>query len=117
MCVVGNTMAMAMRERTTEIAVLKAMGFGKLLVLFLVLAESEIVAGLGGVLGAIGSKFFFDTVDVAKYSAGFLPFFYVPWETALLGLAAALAVGVASGILPAVRAAQLSVIEGLRKVV
>ena len=46
--VAGNAMAMALRERTTEIAVLKAIGFGKPLVLFLVLAEAMLVSGLGG---------------------------------------------------------------------
>lgn len=116
-CVAGNAMAMAMRERTTEVAVLKAMGFGKPLVCGLVLTEAVIVAGIGGALGAFGSKFFFDTVDIARYSAGFLPFFYVPWKTALEGLGFSLLIGLASGVLPAVRAAQLSVIDGLRKVV
>src|SRR3954452_641807 len=110
-------MAMSMRERTTEVAVLKAMGFGKRLVLFLVLAEAIIVAGVGGMLGAFGSKLFFDVVDVAKYSAGFLPFFYVPWNTALVGLGLSLLIGLASGVLPSFRAAQLSVVDGLRKVV
>ena len=47
-CVSGNAMAMALRERTTEVAVLKAIGFGKGLVIFLVLAEAMLVAGLGG---------------------------------------------------------------------
>ena len=115
--VAGNAMAMALRERTTEVAVLKAIGFSKSLVLVLVLAEAMIVAGLGGAFGAVGGKLFFDTVDVAKYTAGFLPFFYVSWSTALLGLAVSLAIGFLSGIVPAVRAATLPVISGLRKVV
>jgi len=97
--------------------VLKAIGYPKGLVLYLVLAEAVLVAGLGGLLGALGSKALFDWVDVARYSAGFLPFFYVPWPTALLGLAASLAIGLFSGLIPAVRAAQMSVIDGLRKVV
>ncbi|GAC1471950.1 MAG: ABC transporter permease [Isosphaeraceae bacterium] len=117
MCVAGNAMAMALRERTTEVAVLKAIGFGKQLVLFLVLAEAMIVTGIGGVLGTIGSKFFFDFYDIAKHSAGFLPFFYVPWTTALIGLVVSLLIGFASGIVPAYRASRLSVVNGLRKVV
>jgi putative ABC transport system permease protein len=116
-CVAGNAMAMAMRERTTEVAVLKAIGFGKVLVLFLVLAEAVLVAGVGGLLGAFGSKAFFDAVDIARYTAGFLPFFYVSWTTALLGFALSLLIGLVSGIVPAVRAASLSVVNGLRKVV
>ena len=52
--VAGNAMAMAMRERTTEVAVLKAIGFNKGLVLFLVMCEAVLVAGIGGALGALG---------------------------------------------------------------
>jgi putative ABC transport system permease protein len=113
----GNAMAMAMRERTTEIAVLKAIGFGKGLVLFLVLAEAVVVAGIGGAIGALGSKFFFDCVDIAPYTGGFLPFFYVSWNIALFGLAVSLLVGFASGFVPAMLAANSSVVNGLRKVV
>jgi putative ABC transport system permease protein len=117
LCVAGNAMAMALRERTTEVAVLKAIGFSKPLVLFLVLAEATLVAGLGGVVGALGCKLLCDVVDVARFSGGFLPFFYIPWSTALLGLAVALFIGFWSGLIPAVRAARLSVVNGLRKVV
>ena len=58
-----------------------------------------------------------DVVDVSRYTAGFLPFFYVPWNVALQGLAVSLFVGFASGVLPALRAANLSVVDGLRRVV
>src|SRR5262249_33122329 len=116
-CVAGNAMAMALRERTTEGAVLRAIGFGKQLILFLVLAEGMLVSGLGGIVGPIGSKLLCDVVDFARFSGGFLPFFYISWPTALIGLAVALAIGFVSGVVPAVRAAQLSVINGLRKVV
>ena len=50
-------------------------------------------------------------------SGGFLPFYYVPWNIALQGLAISLFIGLASGLYPAVRAANLSVIDGLRRVV
>ncbi len=116
-CVSGNAMAMALRERTTEVAVLKAIGFGKQLVIFLVLAEAVLVSGIGGVVGALGCKLLCDVVDVAQFSGGFLPLFYVPWSTALLGLAVSLLIGFASGFIPAIIAARLSVVDGLRKVV
>lgn len=117
LCVSGNAMAMALRERTREVAVLRAIGFGKVLILFLVLAESVFVAVTGGVVGSIGSKFLFDLFDVSRFSAGFLPFFFVSWTTALAGLAVAAAIGLLSGIVPAVLAVRNSVIDGLRKVV
>jgi putative ABC transport system permease protein len=113
----GNAMAMAMRERTTEIAVLKAIGFSKGLVLFLVLAEAVLVAGSGGALGTLGSKAFCDFVDISQYTGGFLPFFYVSWNITLFGLGVSLFVGFASGVIPALMAANSSVVNGLRKVV
>jgi putative ABC transport system permease protein len=117
LCVTANAMAMALRERTTEVAVLKAIGFSKPLVVALILAESVLIAGIGGVIGAIGIKLFCDAVDLSKYSAGMLPFFYVPWSTAWGGLVVAMAIGVFSGLFPAVQASRLSVVNGLRKVV
>ena len=117
LCVSANAMAMALRERTTEIAVLKAIGFGKPLVVGLILAESLLIAGIGGVVGAIGIKLFCDVVDLSKYTAGMLPFFFVPWSTAIGGLIVALGIGIVSGLIPALRASRLSVVNGLRKVV
>jgi putative ABC transport system permease protein len=115
--VAGNAMAIAMRERTSEVAILKAIGFSKGRVLFLVLTEAILVAGLGGALGSLGCKALCDFVDVAKYTAGFLPVFYVPWKIAIMGLGVSLFVGFASGVVPALLAANSSVINGLRKVV
>jgi putative ABC transport system permease protein len=117
LCVSANAMAMALRERTTEIAVLKAIGFGKGLVVGLILAESILIAGIGGVLGSIGIKLFCDVVDLSRYSGGFLPLFYVPWSTAIGGLVVAIGIGIFSGLVPALRASKLSVVNGLRKVV
>lgn len=117
MLVAGNAMAMSLRERTSEIAVLKAIGYDRSLVLFLVLAEGMFVSGLGGVLGAFGGKLFFDVVDVARYSGGFLALFYISATTATIGLCLSLLIGFFSGIIPAVMAARSSVIDGLRKVV
>jgi putative ABC transport system permease protein len=115
--VAGNAMAMAMRERTSEVAILKAIGFSKGKVLFLVLSEAILVAGLGGALGSLGCKALCDLVDVARYTAGFLPVFFVPWRVALFGLLVSLFVGFVSGVFPAIFAANASVINGLRKVV
>jgi putative ABC transport system permease protein len=117
LCVAGNAMAMAMRERTSEVALLKAIGFTRGRVLLLVMTESVLVAGLGGALGSMGCKGLLEVVDISKYTAGFLPFFYVPWSVALDGLAVALGVGFVSGLFPAIRAANLSVIDGLRRVI
>lgn len=116
-CVAGNAMAMSLRERTTEVAVLRAIGFNRPLVMSLVIAEAVLVAGLGGLLGAVGTKLLFDSFDVSRITAQFAPVFYVPWPIALFGLGMALLVGFISGLVPAARAAGLSVVDGLRKVV
>ncbi len=117
LCVASNAMAMSMRERTREIAVLKAIGFEKGLILFIVLAESMLVAGFGGALGSLGCKALFEVVDLSKFTSGFLPFFYIPWSVALQGLGVSLFVGFASGFVPAMQAANRSVIDGLRRVI
>jgi len=115
--VAGNSMAMSMRERTSEIAVLKAIGFNPARILFIVLTEAVLVAGTGGVLGALGCKALCDVVDLSKFTAGFLPFYYIPWNIALLGLGVSLFIGIVSGFYPAIKAAKLSVVDGLRRVI
>jgi len=117
LCVASVAMAMSMRERTSEVAVLKAIGYGRGLVLCLVLAEAVLIAGVGGLLGAGGAKLLFDLVDISPYTGGMLPFFFIPRWTALAGLAIAPAIGLLSGLIPAIRAATLPVVDGLRKVV
>ncbi len=114
--VAGNTMAMALRERTREVAVLKAIGFQRGTILGMVLCEAILIGLLGGAAGALGAKLLFATVDFSRWLTGF-GFMYVPWRTALWGMALAAFIGLASGIIPAWRAAQLSVVDGLRKVV
>jgi putative ABC transport system permease protein len=117
LCVAANSMAMSMRERTSEVAVLKAIGFSRPLVLFMVLAEAVLVAGFGGAIGTLGSTALCELVDLSQFTAGFLPFYYIPKTVALEGLAVSLFIGLASGLVPALRAANLSVVDGLRRVI
>jgi putative ABC transport system permease protein len=116
LCVAANTMAMSLRERTREIALLKAIGFPQNSVMGMFLCESVLIGLLGGVLGALGGKLLFAIVDLSKVAPG-LGLFYIPWSTALYGLALAACVGLFSGVIPAWRAAHVSVVDGLRKVV
>jgi putative ABC transport system permease protein len=116
LCVAANTMAMALRERTHEIALLKAIGFQRGAVLGLFLSESVVIGMLGGLAGALGGKLLFEMIDFSRWIPG-LGWLYVPWSTALAGVMLAMFIGLASGIVPAWRAAQSSVVEGLRKVV
>jgi putative ABC transport system permease protein len=115
--VAANAMAMSMRERTTEVAVLKAIGFSKSRVLWFVLGEACWIALFGGVLGiAMGCLCL---QGLHSMSAQFFPFsvleFVGPWMFSLLATAAG--IGLVSGLVPAIRASQLSVIDGLRRVI
>jgi putative ABC transport system permease protein len=107
---------MSLRERTREIALLKAIGFPQNSVMGMFLCESVVIGLLGGVIGALGGKLLFSLVDLSKVAPG-LGLFYIPWSTALYGLALAAGVGLFSGLIPAWRAAHVSVVDGLRKVV
>ena len=111
--VTGNTMAIAVRERIGELAVLKAVGFNDRFVLFLVLGESLMIAAIGGAIGLALCKLMTLGGDPTH---GFLPFFYLPGPMMLLGFGVALAVGVLAGILPATSAMRLRVVDALRRV-
>ncbi len=111
--VTGNTMAIAVRERVRELAVLKAVGYSDGFVLWLVLAESLIVALIGGGLGLGLAKLLTLNGDPTH---GMLPYFQLPVEVAVAGMVAALAVGIAAGMLPALSAMRLNVVNALRRV-
>ena len=111
------TMSMSARERTTEIAVLKAIGFERRLILTLMLTEFVTLTLIGGGLGVFLAKFVFSVVDIAKATQGFLQGLSVAWPTVGFCLAVAAGVGLLAGGLPAMRAASMSVVNGLRRVV
>ena len=111
--VTGNTMSIAVRERVRDLAVLKAVGFSDVFILVLVLAESLLIAAVGGALGLAGAKLLTLSGDPTH---GMLPIFYLSPQTALAGFAVALLVGVISGLLPAISAMRLNVVTALRRV-
>ncbi len=111
--VTGNTMAIAVRERGRELAVLKAIGFSDGFVLVLVIVETMVVAAVGGGIGLALAKLFTLRGDPTR---GLLPFFYLPRNAIVLGFVLALAVGLMSGILPALSAMRLRVVDALRRV-
>lgn len=111
------TMSMSARERIREIAVLKAIGFERKLVLALMLTEFALVTLIGGALGVVGGKLFFSVVDMAKVTQGFLINFTIYAPAAAICLAAAAIVGLVAGGLPTLRATGLNVVDGLRRVV
>ena len=111
--VTGNTMAIAVRERTAEFAVLKTVGFPDVAVLGLVLGESVLIAGQGGAIGLALAKLFTLGGDPTR---GMLASFYLPWSSIGLGLGLALLVGAVAGALPAISAMRLRVADALGRV-
>jgi putative ABC transport system permease protein len=111
--VAGNTMAQAIRERTNELAVLKTLGFGNGRVLGMVLIESTLIAVLGGGLGLLLA---YIAVTVGgDPTNGLLPAFYLPTPAMITGIVLVVALGLASGALPAWQAGRLRIVDALRR--
>lgn len=114
--VAANAMAMAVRERTTEIAVLKAIGFSRGRVLLLILGEAFLIAFLGGTLGVSMGCGLLHMMHLALPQQ--FPFTIAemlgPWI--LYGFFVAGLIGLISGLIPAFQASRLSVVNGLRRV-
>ncbi|HUA36940.1 MAG TPA: FtsX-like permease family protein [Candidatus Sulfopaludibacter sp.] len=111
--VTGNTMAQAVRERTGELGVLKAIGFTNVQVVVLVLAESCLLTVLGGVMGLGLARAI--TPAVAHQLAGLLPLFFLPARALFIGLGLSLALGLVTGVFPALQAMRLRVADALRR--
>ncbi len=108
--VVGNTMAQSVRERVPELAVLKTLGFSDGSVLGFVLAEALLIVGAGGLLGlglATGLG-----ILVQKNAGAMLPI-SVDWRVWSVGLIAIVVVGTVVGLLPALRAQRLKIVDAL----
>jgi putative ABC transport system permease protein len=107
----GNTMMQAVRERTSELAVLKTIGFSNHSVLAMVLAESVLLLLLGGVLGLLAAMALIPIVSAG--SGGVLNLPSVGRESWLLGLGLMVLIGVAVGALPALNAMRLNIVDAL----
>jgi putative ABC transport system permease protein len=111
--VTGSAMSTAVRERIPEFGVLKTLGFGDATVLGMVLAESLLIALVGGGLGIGLAKLLTLTGDP---TGGMLPIFYLGPASILLGLGLALMVGLLAGAIPALTAMRLKIVDALRRV-
>jgi len=110
--VAANTMAQSVRERTSELAVLKTLGFPDGLVLTLVLLESCAIAIIGGTIG-LGLAWLF--TQGGDPTNGMLPAFYLPTADLGRGALIALALGVVAGIMPGIQAMRLRIVDALRR--
>jgi putative ABC transport system permease protein len=117
--VLGNTIAMGVRERTKEYAVLRAIGFEPWHVRFFVIAEA---ATLGIVSGAVGVGIAYPFVNnmvgraIEENMGAMFPYFRVEPKTAVLAIVIAIFLAAIASLLPSIQAGRVSVTEALRRV-
>ncbi|PXV59659.1 putative ABC transport system permease protein [Dyella jiangningensis] len=107
----GNTMMQAVRERTSELAVLKTIGFSNHAVLGIVLAESVLLLLLGGVIGLAIASLIIPAISAG--SGGMLNLPVVGASSWILGVVLMIAIGLLVGALPAIRAMRLNIVDAL----
>jgi putative ABC transport system permease protein len=110
--VAASTMAQSVRERTSELAVLKTLGFSGGAILSLVLAESLFIALTAGLLGLGLAWAFVQTGDPTN---GMLPIFILPIRDIVAGVGLMVLIGFLSGVVPAVEAMRLQITDALRR--
>ena len=114
LAVMANTMAMTARERTSEYATLKALGFSHHFISGLIYGESMIIAFLGTLIGILLT---FPVAAMFSAKVGTLfPVFGVSLETIYMQAIAALLIGITAAVIPAFRSAQVPIVEGLRNI-
>jgi putative ABC transport system permease protein len=114
MAVVANTMAMTARERLSEYATLKVLGFSPVFVAGLIFAESMALSLLGCLLGI--ALTFPVAHAFGAATAQLFAVFKVSGLTVFMQLGCALVVGIAAGIAPGLRAANVRIVDGLRSI-
>ncbi len=116
MLVSANTMAMSVRGRIREVAVLKTLGFTRRRVLSIFVGESIALAGVGGVLGVLTAIPIIWLLTRSFIALGVPLAMKVNWQTAALSLLVAVTLGLVSGYLPALNASRMNIVEGLRHI-
>jgi putative ABC transport system permease protein len=111
--VMGNTMAMTVRERTKEVGTLKAIGFQRGTITALFLAESLIVACIGAAIGIGGASLIFRSIDLSLYIPNFMSFIPTT-QTLVAAFVLSILVGLVSVIYSAFRVSGLTIAEALR---
>lgn len=111
----ANTMAMSIRERTREVAVLKTLGFTRGTILSLYVGEAVTISLFGGLLGATGATLLMILAAHAP-NGTFFTGFKVSAPTYLVAIAVAALVGFLSAIVPSYQASQRNIVDGLRHI-
>lgn len=113
--IVGNSMALSVRERTGEIAVLKTVGFNATRIFRMVLSESVLLALLGGLLGLLVADIVVTGAAESPQIRSFIPNLVLGSDIALQAVALMILLGVVTGVLPAWRAMKLNTIDALNR--
>jgi putative ABC transport system permease protein len=111
--VMANSMAMSVRERTREVGTLKAIGFRRGTIAWMFVAESLLVASVGGLIGVGGALAVFKSFDLSLYIPNFLSFTPAP-ETLIMAFVVAIFIGVMSVSYSAYRVSGMTIAEALR---
>ncbi len=114
LAVVANTMAMSVRERMGEFAVLKTIGFGGGRIIFLIFGESLIITSIGCILGIILT--FPAAAAFASEMSNYFPVFIITKETICLDIIVSFLIGIIAATLPALRATSVQIAENLMRV-
>jgi len=112
--VCANTMAMSIRERTREVAVLRTLGFTRQSILKLLLSESVAISMIGGVAGVLVSTVLI--LFMARPGIGLPVSMHMTLATGVVVMAVAALVGVVSAVVPSYRASHLGIVDGLRHI-
>ncbi len=119
MMLLGNTIAMGVRERTSEIATMRAIGFLPKHIAWWIYGEAACLGALGGLVG-LGVSFPFIELGLGRWleenMGGFFPFFRIPIPMAIAAMGLAIMLGVLAAVIPARTAARIRVTEGLRRI-
>jgi putative ABC transport system permease protein len=116
--ILGNTVAMGVRERTNEYGVLRALGFRPHHVAFFILGESVLVGILAGLLGI---AFAFPVIELGmgrfleENMGGMFPYFRIEPETYAAAIGFAALLGAVAAMIPALRASRLTIVDALRR--
>lgn len=115
--IAGNSMAITVRERIPEVALLRTVGFGQYRIAYLLFAEAFLLGLAGGLLGAGGAMILFaGGMDLGAITNG-LGLIAITPAVATLSLFTAIAVSIMSGTLPIAGALKIAPAIGLRKIV
>ncbi|MCX8069262.1 MAG: FtsX-like permease family protein [Thermodesulfovibrionales bacterium] len=114
MAVAANTMAMTVRERTSEYAVFKTLGFRNYHICGMIFGESILITSIGCIIGIAAT--FPAAHAFSTALSNYFPVFHISRETLLLDIVASILVGIVAGIFPTFRALRINIAEGLRRV-